>query len=275
MLRLGRIRFVRSRSAHTRCEANADMFRNSVLVHTPSCESVRARTVVTVVPWSYTQCIVVAMDPDLKRRLLQRCQQLGLRPYEDTPHQPEGVRSDRRETTAREESAAEGGEAGASTSSSKPPRGHAVLLMNLALKTTTMKDLSDEATLRLIALVEEIPQLWCLQNDQYHNNDIKSELWKQIANEMERRYSQYGPYTEGPEIGSPAVPFSMAFRSGGVLQMPPSPSDPERQSAVNADRSRRGRGVRGNKDWMRGSRSANKIAQPQPDVGTADARENG
>ncbi|KAG0426765.1 hypothetical protein HPB47_026138 [Ixodes persulcatus] len=52
------------------------------------------------------------MDPDLKRRMLQRCQQLGLRPYEDTPRQPEGVRSDRRETTARE--------AGASTSSSEP-----------------------------------------------------------------------------------------------------------------------------------------------------------
>ncbi|KAG0432500.1 hypothetical protein HPB47_020782 [Ixodes persulcatus] len=64
--------------------------------------------------------IVVAMDPDLKRRLLQRCQQLGLRPYEDTPRQPEGVRSDRRETTTREESAAEGGEEGASSSSSEP-----------------------------------------------------------------------------------------------------------------------------------------------------------
>ncbi|KAM7284933.1 uncharacterized protein ISCGN_031931 [Ixodes scapularis] len=59
-----------------------------------------------------------------------------------------------------------------------------------------MKDLSDEATLCLIALVEEFPQLWCLQNDQYRNNGIKSELWKQIANEMQRRYSQYGPYTE-------------------------------------------------------------------------------
>ncbi|KAM7294808.1 uncharacterized protein ISCGN_024313 [Ixodes scapularis] len=57
-----------------------------------------------------------------------------------------------------------------------------------------MKDLSDEATLCLIALVEEFPQLWCLQNDQYRNNSIKSELWKKIANEMERRYSQYGPY---------------------------------------------------------------------------------
>ncbi|KAM7293398.1 uncharacterized protein ISCGN_026528 [Ixodes scapularis] len=68
--------------------------------------------------------------------------------------------------------------------------------MNLALKTTTMKDLRDEATLCLIALVEELPQLWCLQNDQYRNNGIKSELWKQIANEMQRRYSQYGPYTE-------------------------------------------------------------------------------
>ncbi|XP_029842250.1 uncharacterized protein LOC121833455 isoform X2 [Ixodes scapularis] len=59
-----------------------------------------------------------------------------------------------------------------------------------------MKDLSDEATLCLIALVEEFPQLWCLQNDQYRNNGIKSELWKQIDNEMQRRYSQYGPYTE-------------------------------------------------------------------------------
>ncbi|KAG0420987.1 hypothetical protein HPB47_003105, partial [Ixodes persulcatus] len=46
------------------------------------------------------------MDPDLKRRLLQRCQQLGLHPYEDTPRQPEGGHSDRRETTAREESPA-------------------------------------------------------------------------------------------------------------------------------------------------------------------------
>ncbi|KAG0444350.1 hypothetical protein HPB47_013895 [Ixodes persulcatus] len=46
------------------------------------------------------------MDPDLKRRLLQRCQQLGLRPYEDTPRQLEGVRSDRRETTARKEAPA-------------------------------------------------------------------------------------------------------------------------------------------------------------------------
>ncbi|KAG0417076.1 hypothetical protein HPB47_005907 [Ixodes persulcatus] len=42
----------------------------------------------------------------MKRRLLQRCQQLGLRPYEDTPRQPEGVRSDRRETTAREDAPA-------------------------------------------------------------------------------------------------------------------------------------------------------------------------
>ncbi|KAG0419472.1 hypothetical protein HPB47_004088, partial [Ixodes persulcatus] len=63
-------------------------------------------------------------------------------------------------------------------------------------KMTTMKDLSDEATLCLIALVEEFPQLWCLQNDQYRNSGIKSELWKQIENEMERRYCQYGPYTE-------------------------------------------------------------------------------
>ncbi|KAM7307773.1 unconventional myosin-VI isoform X2 [Ixodes scapularis] len=59
-----------------------------------------------------------------------------------------------------------------------------------------MKDLSDEATLCLIAPVEEFPQLWCLQNNQYRNNGIKSELWKQIANEMQRRYSQYGAYTE-------------------------------------------------------------------------------
>ncbi|KAG0434778.1 hypothetical protein HPB47_018892 [Ixodes persulcatus] len=55
------------------------------------------------------------MDPDLKRRLLQRCQQLGLRPYEDTPRQPEGKRS-RKGTRF----AAEGGEAGASTSCSEP-----------------------------------------------------------------------------------------------------------------------------------------------------------
>uniref|UniRef100_A0A6B0V780 Putative alcohol dehydrogenase transcription factor myb/sant-like protein n=1 Tax=Ixodes ricinus TaxID=34613 RepID=A0A6B0V780_IXORI len=69
-------------------------------------------------------------------------------------------------------------------------------LMNQALKTITMKDLSDESTLCLIALVEEFPQLWRLQNDQYRNNGIKSELWKQIANEVVRFYSQYGPYTE-------------------------------------------------------------------------------
>ncbi|KAG0424810.1 hypothetical protein HPB47_027985 [Ixodes persulcatus] len=84
-----------------------------------------------------------------------------------------------------------------------------------------MKDLSDEATLCLIALVEEFPQLWCLQNDQYRNNGIKLELWKQIANEMERRYSQYGPYTEGPWTYS--VTFAHVIRKihqvrGHVLQ---------------------------------------------------------
>ncbi|KAM7293036.1 uncharacterized protein ISCGN_026166 [Ixodes scapularis] len=54
--------------------------------------------------------------------------------------------------------------------------------------------LSDEASMFFISLVEHFPALWDMTMSEYANNALKGALWRQIADEMEDRYPECGPY---------------------------------------------------------------------------------
>lgn len=57
--------------------------------------------------------------------------------------------------------------------------------------------LSDEASMFFISLVEHFPALWDMTMSEYANNALKGALWRQIADEMEDRYPECGPYVPG------------------------------------------------------------------------------
>ncbi|XP_029833166.2 uncharacterized protein LOC115317647 [Ixodes scapularis] len=54
--------------------------------------------------------------------------------------------------------------------------------------------LSDEATIFFISLVEHLPALWDTTVSEYANSLLKCTLWQQVADKMEDRFPECGPY---------------------------------------------------------------------------------